>query len=607
PTGEFFKWDISDGLIAKKFPVLHQNDVVSFAFNSEFLFTGSIDATIIRWDAVSEEILFRYSGKNSKIRSVASWKNFIISGGDDEEIRMWDASIDSLDPFAVIDQIVSTINILYIFEDIMYIGDNSNSVKVMSLTSLTLIRTLKAPGDAIVSLLSNHLFLYGGGFFGSIYQWNISSGIQTAVFSAHSDHVRSLQLTDDLLYSGSWDSFIKTWQTKSLESINAFQALSTINGMLIDEEYLIVCTDSSVEMFSIISGKRTDFVQEPFACYCVVSRGSIVYTGHVDGLVRVRTLNSLISFETYAGHVDIVSSLCFDEVFNLYSAGFDGAVKKWNIASRRVAFSFENKNGSVSTLGAYQNQLLVGLKSGRIDYYDTENAMSLISLYYHSNAVSSLVAFNDSVYSSSSDGAILKISTGDRNYTNIYKSDQGPLSGLVVRNHYWIALQRDTKIIISSTNLNSKAEKFIEFQTPLVSVAATESALLVGSKSGIIYAWSIETLQPAFELRGHVSPVNFLLVVNDRLFSASDDKTIIEWSLNSKTTSRTYKRLSVTALGHLGPVNSLSICTRVLFSAGSDNTVRRWNTQTGKHEDVYFGFTKSVTSVVCYNGSVFAG
>jgi WD40 repeat protein len=97
------------------------------------------------------------------------------------------------------------------------------------------------------------------------------------------------------------------------------------------------------------------------------------------------------------------------------------------------------------------------------------------------------------------------------------------------------------------------------------------------------------------------------LVSSDRIFSASDDRTIIEWLLKDRDVSRVYARLSASGLGHLGPVNSLSICGAVMFSAGSDNTVRRWNTETGKHEDVYFGFSKPATAVICQNGSVFAG
>ncbi|KAI3655289.1 hypothetical protein MP638_003058, partial [Amoeboaphelidium occidentale] len=168
-------------------------------------------------------------------------------------------------------------------------------------------------------------------------------------------------------------------------------------------------------------------------------------------------------------------------------------------------------------------------------------------------------------------------------------------------------LQGDTKIVFNHFDLSPELVKVIEFQTPLVCVAATDSVILAGSKLGIIYAWNFHILKLEFELKGHISPVNDILVIDELLFSASDDKTVIEWSLETKTSTRTYKRLSASALGHLGPVNSLSHCSNTLFSAGSDLTVRRWNTKTAKHDDVYFGFTKAVTTVLCFNGSVFAG
>jgi WD40 repeat protein len=340
----------------------------------------------------------------------------------------------------------------------------------------------------------------------------------------------------------------------------------------------------------------------------MISRGNIVYTGHDDSLVKARDIYSLTVIETYTGHIDTVQALCFDELFILYSAGYDGSIKKWNMASRSVAFSFENKNGSVSSLTINQNQLFVGLRSGRIDYFDTENSLSLKSLGYHSKTVSSLIAFNGSIYSSSYDGTVLKFPTiGDQSITTVYRSNGEPMENLSRGSSFWTALQGDSKIVIIHMESGSESVKVIDFQIPLVSVAVSYSLILAGTKSGIIYSWDIETLQLAFELKGHISPVNNLLVDDDRLFSASDDKTIIEWSLGSKTRSQTFQRLSASALGHLGPVNSLSYCSDTLFSAGSDLTVRRWNTKTGKHDDVYFGFTKSVTAVECYNVSIFAG
>lgn len=130
---------------------------------------------------------------------------------------------------------------------------------------------------------------------------------------------------------------------------------------------------------------------------------------------------------------------------------------------------------------------------------------------------------------------------------------------------------------------------------------------MAGSKSGSIFGWQIDSLLFSFELKSHTSEVNFLLADRGSLYSASEDKTIIEWSIADKSQVRVLQRQSSSILGHLGPVNSLSICRGVLFSGSSDLSVRRWNLETGRHQDVYFGFTKPVTSVLCNNISVFAG
>lgn len=140
---ELFKWNINDGEITKRFPVSHENDIVCMAFRSKELFTGSLDSTVIKWDAASGDFLFLYTGRYTKLRSIVSWRDFIITGGDDEEIRMWDASIDSIEPFAVFDNGVASINILYLVDDYLYSGDTFGKVNMMSLTNFTLIRILE--------------------------------------------------------------------------------------------------------------------------------------------------------------------------------------------------------------------------------------------------------------------------------------------------------------------------------------------------------------------------------------------------------------------------------------------------------------------------------
>jgi WD40 repeat protein/tRNA A-37 threonylcarbamoyl transferase component Bud32 len=340
----------------------------------------------------------------------------------------------------------------------------------------------------------------------------------------------------------------------------------------------------------------------------MTSAGDRTFTGHSDGIIRARDFYTLIILETYRDHVDLVSSLRFDDSNILYSASFDGSIKRWNMASRKVAFSFENRNGSVSSLAIIDKQLYVGLKSGTIVMYDVETALETQTFNFHNRATTALLAVNGSIYSSSNDGSIVKISIPDKNPVEVYNSKPEQLRGLAMNSLHLIAIRDDTKVVlILDRNVHSSLNRIIDSQTPLVAVAATESEILAGSRSGIIYSWSVETLNLLFELKGHLSQVNYLLIVDNSLFSASNDKTVIEWSLKDQITAKVYKRLSASALGHLGSVNALSHCFGTIFSAGSDLTTRRWNINTGRHEDVYFGFSKPVTSVLCFNRSVFAG
>lgn len=150
---ELFKWNITEGSITKKFFVVDTGEMQSMAFKSRTLFTGSLDTTVFRWNSVSGELLFRYTGRNSKIRSVLSWKNFIISGGEDSEIRMWDASTDSIDPSVVIDNNRSIITSLYLFDDYLYSGDYRGDVWQIQMLNFSLFKTFTSNILGVSSLI----------------------------------------------------------------------------------------------------------------------------------------------------------------------------------------------------------------------------------------------------------------------------------------------------------------------------------------------------------------------------------------------------------------------------------------------------------------------
>lgn len=65
-------------------------------------------------------------------------------------------------------------------------------------------------------------FLYTGGDYGYIYQWNLSSGVQTASFLANVAPISSIQLINDILYSGSFEGTLKSWNTKTFTIIGYY-------------------------------------------------------------------------------------------------------------------------------------------------------------------------------------------------------------------------------------------------------------------------------------------------------------------------------------------------------------------------------------------------
>ncbi|KAI3656425.1 hypothetical protein MP638_003450, partial [Amoeboaphelidium occidentale] len=606
---DIIKWDIFDGTLLTVFSKEHGNPITCLDIWKRTLYSGAEDNSLIKWNISTDLPLDLFRGQIKLLRAVAVWKNFVLSGGDSGHITLWENSVESLEPFAVLVGHLAAINSLIVFEETFFSSGSDSTIRHWNLTDLVVLKVLSDPGNVVGPLVTkSSSSLYSGGTHPIVKKWDVTSGLLTAELIGHSGHIVSLFAFDNFICSASLDKTVRIWNEESDDNTDTINtALPALTVYVIGDRVLVGVVTGLVE-FSISTGGQVLYLRENIPCACIVASFAKLYTGQGNGLISARRIDTLSVSQTFYGHQDTILSLYLDETVTLYSASFDGSTKKWNTDTGKLAFSFESRSASVTSLTLNQNQLFVGLKSGRVVCYDTGNGMFLNSLKYHTESVSSLITFNNSIYSSGFDGTILKFSTqSSENVSTVFRSDHEPLKDLSRGFSFWITLQGDSKIVFIPMNSNSELVKIIDFQMPLVCVAATDSVLLAGSKSGIIYARGIKTLQPVFELKGHVSAVNNLLVVDNRLFSASEDKTIIEWSLEDQVTRKTYKRLSASALGHLGPVNSLSYCSDTLFSAGSDLTVRRWNTKAAKHDDVYFGFTKSVTIVVCYNGSVFAG
>lgn len=340
----------------------------------------------------------------------------------------------------------------------------------------------------------------------------------------------------------------------------------------------------------------------------MVSQNFRLFSGHSDNLLRRRDTFSLDVIETFQGHSDVVSSLCFDEAGVIYSTGSDGSIKKWNMASRRVAFSFEKRDNSVTSLAIIGSFLLVATKGGIVNVFSVGDGEIFKAIRFHNGTISSLVAIDQDVFSISVDGSLKRASLlNGFGLRDAYQHKEAALKSLLILPDAFVFIRNEFDVLFHPRNSSVHETRMVSSSVPILCIALSDNFLLAGSKSGVVLAWDIENLRESFNLKGHTSQVNYLLVLKSIAYSASDDKTIIQWSLVEKVQLNFFRRLSSAALGHLGPVNCMVVYGTVLFTGGSDLVIRRWNSQTGKHEGAYFGFTKPVNALLWYNDSLFAG
>jgi WD40 repeat protein len=114
-----------------------------------------------------------------------------------------------------------------------------------------------------------------------------------------------------------------------------------------------------------------------------------IYSGHENELIRGKNPTDLNILETFQGHQDFLMSLCSDEIGILFSTGFVGSVKTWDMASSKVSFSLEDRNGSITALAAVNGALFAETREGVINSFSIDSTYIMKYSKLHQSAVTS--------------------------------------------------------------------------------------------------------------------------------------------------------------------------------------------------------------------------
>lgn len=221
-----FQWNITENRKLKIFPAQHVGIIWCFAHDSQSVFSASVDNTIIRWNTSTAEPLFFYKGYSLKLRSMVIWKSFVITGGEDAQVSLWDKRQNSVSPSVILTGHTYGIYCMHIQGDSLFSGAEDATIREWDLASVTFNRSFLGHSDTIYAITVDQSFLFSGGREYVIKMWDLSSAELVEDLRGHVGDIGDLLVRGPQLFSGAYDSTIRIWDIDTRTTVKVLSGNS---------------------------------------------------------------------------------------------------------------------------------------------------------------------------------------------------------------------------------------------------------------------------------------------------------------------------------------------------------------------------------------------
>lgn len=572
----------------------HGQEINDAAFSPDGrrLATASRDRTVKIWDMENGHELLTYTGHSDHVRSVAFSPDgkLIASAGAEADIKLWDP-------------------------------DTGKDV-----------RTIKGKGTYVTSLEfsrdGKHLVVSNDDKAMRIYE--VSSGNLKREITDFRLMVQKIAFSPDgaILAAGVGDGQLRLWEyPKMVDNPNQpeFWARQDFNGASYhvtfspDKRTLARCGPDGLKLYNtpipgaaVVVNAHRLLVATPgnnpaqrFTCAVFSRDGKTIFTGGLDGLVRLWDPETGQSMGTFKGHNSAIRSLLFNPAGNqLVSTSADYTVRVWPFDIVLQARDYAGHQGSVwSAAFSPDGQRLVSASADRtLKIWDLASGKILHSLEGHNSGVT--------VALFSPDGKTVLSAGGDK-MLRLWDADSGkPLR--VFKGHEGTVTAIDfnpdgARIISGSVDRKVKvwdsgsAKELHSIETPAVVAAVAFNPdgkqIASGHIDQMIHLWDANTGKEQHNWPAHGIAVSCLSYSPNGqwLASAGADHLLRVWPL------ATPGNAPITLSGHSGPLSSVAFRSdnQHLVSAGSDTIVKLWKLEgaTGKEAQNYRGHSDWVASV----------
>ncbi|XP_019732687.1 kinesin-like protein KIF21A [Hippocampus comes] len=305
------------------------------------------------------------------------------------------------------------------------------------------------------------------------------------VAEGHTKPVLTVDVTEDLLFTGSKDRTCKVWNLVTGQEI---MSLADHPSSVVSVRY----TSSLVFTVSTAYIKVWD-IRDCAKCIRTLMASGQVGTGD--------TCSSARSFSIPPGESQI-NQIAINPAGSFLYAAAGNAVRMWDLRKFASTGKLTGHVGAITCLtmdklGNGQDLVLTGSRDHHIKMFEvTEGAQGSVGSCHtfdpaHQDSVESLALHGDFVYSGSKDYSVKKWDLASKRLLQSVAFQAGWVSAL--------------------------------------GAVPCSSALLGGCRGGLLRLWHSDSLAPLGDIQGHDSPINGLATNSSHLFTASDDRTVKIW------------------------------------------------------------------------------
>ena len=301
------------------------------------------------------------------------------------------------------------------------------------------------------------------------------------------------------------------------------------------------------------------------------------------------TIEKLFQTASHSGSVYTVIS---EGDYQVYTAGSDGVILKWNIHEPSKPTAIAKVSGQIFSLCLYEPlmQLWVGTMSGAVHVLDLESKKEIHHFVNHTQSVFDIQPHADKIFVTSKDGNLTIWNAATSQLINTIHISSGGLRAIAfhpTKNEMAIGSSDNSIYIMERPKTEDRRPKEATIIQQLTAHTNSVFALCFsndgkklfsGGRDAMLFCWDAENNYAEIKsLPAHLYTINNLVLLSDNLFAtASRDRTIKIWNAETIELLKVIDKEKFE--GHLNSVNKLCWLNdeKILLSVSDDRSLIGW-------------------------------